>query len=256
MLVEKTPTLRLESYDGPLDLLLDLVRRQELNIFDIPIAQITRQYQDALKQMEELNVEIGGEFILMASSLVHIKSKWLLPRDPDEKEDAAAGDPREDLVQRLLEHEKFKNAAQMLREKQMVESVTWSKPDLETFAGEQGEIVVNLWDLVKAFKYAIENPPQDTTYEVSREEITVAQMMEGIRAALGETDDAVPLEDIVRRRPSRRGLITLFLALLELIRLESIVAVQKELFGDIFLRKHRLFDTVMGGQRQKTGDTE
>ena len=248
--MERTPTLRLDSYEGPLDLLLDLIRRQELNIFDIPIAQVTKQFQEALGQMETMNIEIAGEFVLMASTLVHIKSKWLLPREPG---DTGEGDddPREDLVQRLLEHEKFKNAAQMLREKQMVESVTWSKPDIDTFAGEQGEIVVGIWDLVKAFQYALEHPPQDTTYEISREEITIADMMEVIRSQLLQTDEPVPIAAFVQRFPHKRGLITLFLALLEMIRLEAIVAIQKEMFGDILLRKHRLFDTVMGGERDQ-----
>lgn len=252
--METPPSLQLENYEGPLDLLLDLIRKQEINIFDIPIAQITQQYNNALQQMKELDVEVAGEYIYLASTLVHIKSRMLLPRDPDAAEDAVEEDPRGDLIQRLLEHEKFKNAAQMLREKQMVEAVTWSKPDIETFAGEQGEMVVSLWDLVKAFQYALEHPPEDATYDVVREEITVAEMMEEIRKMLTGTGEAVPLADFVRRFPTKRGLITLFLALLEMIRLESIVALQKELFGPIFLRKHKLFDTVMDGQAAKEID--
>ena len=252
--MERTPTLRLESYEGPLDLLLDLIRKQELDIFDIPIAQVTKQYQEALHQMETMNIDVAGEFVLMASTLVHIKSKWLLPRDPSDTDEE--DDPREDLVQRLLEHEKFKNAAQMLREKQMVEAVTWSKPDIETFAGEKGEIVVGIWDLVKAFQNALEHPPQDTTYEIEREEISVIDMMEVIRETLTRTDDAVPIAIFVQRFPYKRGLITLFLALLELIRLEAIVGIQKENFGDIHLRKHRLFDTVMNGSRDQRDQRE
>lgn len=252
--MENAPTLHLENYEGPLDLLLDLIRRQELNLFDIPIAQVTRQYHDALQRMEQMDVEIAGDFILLASTLVHIKSKMLLPRDPADAGDEIEEDPRGDLVQQLLEHEKFKNAAQMLREKQMVEAVSWSIPDIETFAGEQGEMVVSLWDLVKAFQYALEHPPENATYDIVREEITVAQMMEEIRRVLAGTGEPLPLVDLVKRFPTKRGLITLFLALLEMIRLESIVAVQKELFGAIFLRKHRLFDTVMGDDTAKEID--
>lgn len=252
--MENAPTLHLENYEGPLDLLLDLIRRQELNLFDIPIAQVTRQYHDALQRMEQMDVEIAGDFILLASTLVHIKSKMLLPHDPADAGDEIEEDPRGDLVQQLLEHEKFKNAAQMLREKQMVEAVSWSIPDIETFAGEQGEMVVSLWDLVKAFQYALEHPPEDATYDIVREEITVAQMMEEIRRVLAGTGKPLPLVDLVKRFPTKRGLITLFLALLEMIRLESIVAVQKELFGAIFLRKHRLFDTVMGDDTAKEID--
>jgi segregation and condensation protein A len=165
--LENAPTLHLENYQGPLDLLLELIRKQELNIFDIPIAQVTRQYNDALQRMEQMDVEIAGDFVLLASTLVHIKSKMLLPRDPAEAGDETEEDPRGNLVQQLLEHEKFKNAAQMLREKQMVESVSWSKPDMETFSGEQGEMAVSLWDLVKAFQFALDNPPEDTTLDIS-----------------------------------------------------------------------------------------
>ena len=246
--METPPTLQLEKYEGPLDLLLDLIRRQEINIFDIPIADITQQYNGALQRMKEMDVEIAGDFILLAATLVHIKSKLLLPRDPAAPDEGLEEDPRIDLVQRLLELEKFKNAAQMLREKQMVEQVSWSKPDLRTFAGEQGEMVVTLWDLVKAFQHALDHPPVEAVYDVAREEWTVAQMMEEIRTALGASQEAVPLVDLVGRFRTKRSLITLFLALLEMIRLEAIVAVQMELFGPILLRKHRLFDAVLTRQ--------
>lgn len=241
-------SLHLDNYDGPLDVLLDLIRKQQLNIFDIPIAQITKQYTELLARMEQLDVDIAGDFVLMASTLVHIKSKLLLPRDPDTPLDAEPDDPRAGLMQQLLEHEKFKNAAQMLREKQMIEQVTWTKPDLDTFASEQGELVVTLWDLVKAFQEALASPPQEVIYDIVREELTIAQMIEEIRTVLQSREEPVPLRDLWRRFPTRRGLITLFLALLELIRLEAVVAVQSELFATIVLRKHRLFDTVFGGK--------
>src|SRR3990172_6927630 len=142
-IVETHPSLHLDAYEGPLDLLLDLIRRQQIDIFNIPIARITQQYLDHLHKMEQMNVEIAGDFILMAATLIYIKSKLLLPLDPTASSQEAL-DPRVDLVQRLLEHEKFKNAAQMLQQKQMLEQAAWSKPDA-AFAGEEGELVVTLW---------------------------------------------------------------------------------------------------------------
>ena len=246
-MVETPPSLQLEAYEGPLDLLLDLIRKQEIDIFDIPIARVTQQYLDYLHRMERLDVDIAADFILMASTLIYIKSKLLLPPDPTapaEQED----DPRTELVHRLLEHEKFKEAAQMLRQKQLLEQVSWSKPDVEAFAGEQGELVVGLWDLVKVFRQVLERPQEPPTLDLAREETTVAQMIEEVQKFLRQTDEAVPLLSLCERYPTRRGLITLFLALLELVRLEAVVAVQKDLFGPILLRKHKLFDVVFGGK--------
>ena len=140
--MEQLPSLQLENYEGPLDLLLDLIRKQELNIFDIPIARVTRQYTEFLERRESLNLEIAADYIHLAATLVHIKSRMLLPQDPSLPEESDEEDPRTDLVQRLLEHEKFKSAAQMLREKQLVEQVTWTRPDLGVFDGEEGELAV------------------------------------------------------------------------------------------------------------------
>jgi len=244
--VETHPSLHLDAYDGPLDLLLDLIRRQQIDIFNIPIAQVTQQYLDHLHKMEQMNVEIAGDFILMAATLIYIKSKLLLPLDPTAAPDEAL-DPRVDLVQRLLEHEKFKNAAQMLQQKQMLEQAAWSKPDA-TFAGEEGELVVTLWDLAKVFREVLARPPEPPSLEIHREEITVAEMMDEVRQILRGTDAPVALVDLCRRHPTRRGLIVLFLALLELVRLEAVIAVQSELFGPISLRKHKLFDVVFAGE--------
>ncbi|MBI2957074.1 MAG: segregation/condensation protein A [Acidobacteria bacterium] len=241
--MDSLPSVQLEVYEGPLDLLLDLIRKQQLNIFDIPIARITQQYLDYLHRLEQLNIDIAGDFILMAATLIQIKSKMLLPPDPLAGP-GQAEDPRTDLVARLLEHEKFKSAAQMLQQKQVLEQATWSRPDLGAFADEQGELVVTLWDLVKAFREVLERPPGPAALEIVREEITVAEMMEEVRRALRESQGSVPLLDLCRRYPHRRGLIALFLALLELVRLEAVIAVQAELFGPIFLRKHKLFDVV------------
>lgn len=241
--VETHPSLQLDVYEGPLDLLLDLIRKQELDIFDIPIARITQQYLDYLHRMEQLNVEIAGDFILMAATLIYLKSKLLLPPDPLATAEEQA-DPRTDLVERLLEHEKFRSAAQMLQQKQTLEQATWSRPDSSAFAGEQGELVVTLWDLVKVFREVLARPPEPPALEIQREEITVAQMIEEVRQLLRATADPLSLVELCRRHPTRRGLIALFLALLEMVRLEAVVAMQTEPFGPVHLRKHAMFDVV------------
>ncbi|MGH7970183.1 MAG: segregation and condensation protein A, partial [Limisphaerales bacterium] len=128
-----SPPVKLEAYEGPLDLLLDLIRKQKINIYDIPIANITKQYLDYLRMMKELNIDVAGEFVLMAATLIYIKSRMLLPPDPTAPEEDEE-DPRTELVQRLLEHEQFRNAAEMLRSKQTVEEATWSRPGIDEFS--------------------------------------------------------------------------------------------------------------------------
>jgi len=253
--VDILPSVQLDVYEGPLDLLLDLIRKQEIDIFDIPITRITQQYLEFLHRMEQMNIDVAGDFILMAATLILIKSKLLLPADPMAPADEA-GDPRVDLVQRLLEHEKFKNAAQMLQQKQLLEQASWSRPDISAFADEQGELVVTLWDLAKVFREVLERPPEPASMEITREEVTVAEMMDEVRRLLRETDQPVPLLDLCRRHPTRRGLIALFLALLELVRLEAVVAVQTEPFSPILLRKHKLFDVVFAGRTAKKIDQQ
>ena len=129
----------LEQYDGPLDLLLDLIRKQQINIYDIPIASITAQYLEYMQRAVELDMELGAEFVYMAATLIHIKSRMLLPEDPALDEIAPEDDPRQELVERLLEHERFKNAAEMLQQKLLVEENVWSNPQIQTFLDEAGE---------------------------------------------------------------------------------------------------------------------
>src|SRR5579863_4582614 len=123
----------LEQYDGPLDLLLDLIRKQQINIYDIPIASITSQYLEYVQRAMELDIELSSEFVYMAATLIHIKSRMLLPRDPELEKMDPEDDPRRELVDRLLEHERFKNAAEMLQQKRVVEEAAWSNPQIETF---------------------------------------------------------------------------------------------------------------------------
>jgi segregation and condensation protein A len=253
--VDSLPSVQLDVYKGPLDLLLDLIRKQEIDVFDIPIARITRQYLEYLHRMEQMNIDVAGDFILMAATLIQIKSKMLLPPDPTAAAEEA-GDPRADLVQRLLEHEKFKSAAQMLQQKQLLEQASWSRPDISAFADEQGELVVTLWDLAKVFREVLDRPLEPASLEIEREEVTVAEMMDEVCRLLRDTDKAIPLLDLCWRHPTRRGLIALFLALLELVRLEAVVAVQTEPFSPILLRKHKMFDLVFSGTKTRKIDQQ
>src|SRR5438270_1332187 len=136
-----TPPLNfhLEQYEGPLDLLLDLIRKQQVNIYDIPIAKITGQYLEYVQKAMELDIELGSEFVYMAATLIHIKSKLLLPRDPELEKISPEEDPRKELVERLIEHERFKNAAEMLQQKRVVEEAIWSNPQIENFLGESDD---------------------------------------------------------------------------------------------------------------------
>src|SRR5215831_2595131 len=144
----------LEQYDGPLDLLLDLIRKQQIDIKDIPIATITQQYLEYMDKAREMDLDLGAEFVYMAATLIHIKSKMLLPRDPAlAAEGEAPEDPRQELVDRLLEHERFKNAAEMLQQKRLIEENVWSNPQIKSFVSEDEDpgLAITLFDLVKAF---------------------------------------------------------------------------------------------------------
>ena len=237
-----------QIYDGPLDLLLDLIRKQVIDIYDIPIAQITAQYLGYVEYLKQLDVNVAAEFIYMASLLIHIKSKMLLPRDPD----APAGeseDPREELVQRLLEHEKFKNAAQMLLQKQQIEDAVVSNPSLKEFKEDEGaepELVADVVDLVRTFQQILERARTRPILQVDEETVTVAQMVEFFRRRLLMEEKPIRLKRLLQHIQTRNALISAFLALLELVRLQAILLRQDKVFGDILIKKHELFDTVMG----------
>jgi len=245
--MEQPYSVRLEAYEGPLDLLLDLIRKQEINIYDIPIAKITGQYLDYVQHnLDRLIPEAAGEFLLMAATLIHIKSRLLLPPDPtltpEEQED-----PRDELVAQLLEHEKFKRAAQMLQQKHVVQSATWSQPGLSAFLDPEAEpsLSVTVYDLVRVFQQVIERAKQKPLLEVEEERVTVGEMMQHLCRLLAARREALPLSEALAGLRSRDALVATFLALLELIRLQAVAARQKDLFGEILLRKYRMFDEVV-----------
>jgi segregation and condensation protein A len=237
--------IHLEAYDGPLDLLLDLIRKQEMDIHNIPISQITGQYLDYLHKLEQLDVDVSADFIYMAATLILIKSKMLLPPDPLAAPEELA-DPRAELVQRLVEHEKFKNAAQLLYERQQLEAHVWSKPERSLYEGEdmEGELIVSLVDLVRVFQQVLERRKEIVRIELHRDEFTVKRMMETLRQQLAMSEDGVELAAFFEACPTRSAMICALLAVLEMVRLQAIVLTQKEIFGAIWLRKHKMFDEV------------
>lgn len=234
----------LPQYEGPLDLLLDLIRKHKINIYDIPIQQITNQYLGYLKQAKDLNIDLGGEFVFMASTLILIKSKTLLPRDPtvpDEEQE----DPRDELVRQLLDHEKYVQAAQMLREKRMFEENVWSNPPVQSFVDEDGPgLAADVFDLVKTFEDVLERFKNRPVYDVADEEVSVASRIEFIKNLLLSEDRTVDLREVFERQPGVRALVATFLAVLELVRMQAIALMQSELFGAIEMRKHKMFDAV------------
>jgi segregation and condensation protein A len=234
-------------FEGPLDLLLDLIKKQEMNIHDIPISKITSQYLDYLHQLETLNVDVSAEFIYMAATLIYIKSKMLLPPDPLASPEEQATDPREELVQRLLEHEKFKNAAQLLYQKQQIEENVWSKPDKTLYNDEstEGELVVSLVDLVRVFQQVLERKKEVTRIELKHESFTVAQMIAQLRGQIISSDtNSVSLVEFFEACPSRHAMIVAFLAVLEMVKLQAVAMAQEKQFGDIILKRAKAFEAA------------
>jgi segregation and condensation protein A len=245
-----------QVYDGPLDLLLDLIRKQDIDIYDIPIAKITAQFLAYVNQLKSGDMDVAGEFIYTASLLIHIKSKMLLPRATSDAEDAAE-DPRRELVERLLEHERFKNAAQMLQQKQMLEAATWTNPGVREFkddAATEPEIAADTDDLVRIFRDILERARTRPVINVDEDSVTVGQMIQFLARRLTMDDKPVALRRLLSHTHSERALIAMFLALLELVRVQAILLRQDREFSEIFIKKHTGFDAVMGGGLMNAGD--
>ena len=240
----------LEQYDGPLDLLLDLIRKQEINLYDIPIASITQQYLEYMQRALELDIELSAEFVYMAATLIHIKSRLLLPKDPELDKISPEEDPRQELVDRLLEHERFKNAAEMLQQKKMIEEAVWSNPQIDQFLAEDTEpgLSVTLFDLVKTLQVVLERAKNRPVYEVGKEDVSIPDMIRYLEAIFRDLNksDSLSVAELFERQGSRRAMLCLFLAVLELVRRQALALTQKDAFGDIGLKKNRGFDEVLG----------
>ncbi len=233
-------------YDGPLDLLLDLIRKQDIDIYDIPIAQITAQYLAYVEHIRNFDLDLAAEFIYTASLLIQIKSKMLLPRDPDAPADEQ--DPRLELVNRLLEHERYKQAAQMLLQKQQLEEAVLTNPALKDFRDAEGtepELSADVIDLVKTFQKILERAKNRPTLQFDEEAVTVAQMIDYVRRRLMVEDRPIRLKHLLRHLRSRPALICSFLAILEMIRLQAVVCRQDDVFGEVVLKKSTGFDRLV-----------
>jgi segregation and condensation protein A len=244
-------------YDGPLDLLLDLIRKQNIDIYDIPIARITEQFLDYTHKLQQTDVDAAGEFIYMASLLIHIKSKMLLPRDPSDVTGTDSEDPRRELVERLLEHERFKAAAQMLMQKQQIEEATWSNPGIRDFrdsADAEREIAADTVDLVRVFQDILGRLRQRPVLDVDEESVTVAQMIDYVKRRLVMEDKPVSLRRLLHNTHTERALICMFLAMLELVRLQAVLLHQPISEGDILIKKTDNFDQVFADQQQARDD--
>jgi segregation and condensation protein A len=236
-----------QVYDGPMDLLLDLIRKQDIDIYDIPIARITAQFLGYVEKLKSTDVDVAGEFIYMASLLIHIKSKMLLPRAPSGPEDAAE-DPRRELVERLLEHERFKNAAQMLQQKQMLEAASWTNPGMREFkddAATEAEIAADTGDLARVFASILERMRARPVLNVQEDQVTVGEMIQFLGRRLVLEDRPVSLHRLLGNTRSHRALVAMFLALLELVRLQAILLNQDRNFSEIFIKKHTEFENVI-----------
>jgi len=236
-----------QVYDGPLDLLLDLIRKQDIDIYDIPIASITAQFLAYVDRLRESDMDVAGEFIYTAALLIHIKSKMLLPRAPAGPDDTQE-DPRRELVERLLEHERFKNAAQMLHEKQMLEAASWTNPGAREFKEDEGaepEIAADTTDLVRIFRDILDRARNRPILDVQEDTVTVGQMIQFLARRLTMEDRPVALRRLLSHTKSERALIALFLALLEMVRLQAILLRQDRHFSEIFIKKHTGFEAAM-----------
>jgi segregation and condensation protein A len=237
-------SVKLDSFEGPLDLLIHLIKKNEVNIYDIPIAFIANQYLEYVGMMEELNLDTVGEFLVMAATLIHIKSKMLLPRaDPAADENGEpVEDPREALVRRLLEHQKFKAAAELLHERAVLRGAQWIRADasIAEIAGNEyayePELEVDLFSLLAAFRGVLERARQRPPMLLPLAQISVEMRMEQLLERLSETE-ACGFEDLFAGDHSRGGMIVTFLALLEMIRLKLIRVFQTAQFGPIRVYK-------------------
>src|SRR5438876_8995603 len=225
--------IALGEFEGPLDLLLYLIRQEQVNIYDIPIARITDEYLRYLNLMQELDLAVAGDFLVMAAQLIEMKSRMLLPRDPLTEEEELI-DPRTELVDRLLEHQKFKAAAEVLWSRATVERAVFTRAELETDKTNP-EVAVGLFDLLTVFQEILARHKEEVVMEIEREEVTMADMIERLRNMVRSAGE-VNLRSFFERAQSRRELVVAFLSVLELVRMAEISLLQRETFGEITAR--------------------
>jgi len=223
----------LGEFEGPLDLLLHLIRQEQVSIYDIPVARITDEYLRYLRVMQELDIAVAGDFLVMAATLIELKTKMLLPRDPQAAAEEV-DDPRNDLVNQLLEYQKYKAAAEMLWSRATVEQAVFKRAQIETDKNNP-EVSVGLFDLLKVFQDILTRHKEEVMMEIEREEISMTEMLERLRNMVMSSSE-LNLRVYFERAKSRRELVLAFLSVLELVRTTEIKLIQRETFGDIIAR--------------------
>lgn len=232
----------LELFEGPMDLLLYLIKKNHIEITDIPIATVLEQYLEYLELMRLCDVNVASEYMVIAATLIQIKARMLIPQNENAQQEDEE-DPRDELVRRLMEYQKFKEAAQFLREKEinMQKHVTRSE-SISDYRPEKSNLKVSMFDLMTAFKEALKNIPKDVFFEVMKDEYTVEEKREFIAELIIE-QDRVNLTELFGRCRTKMELISTFLAVLELVKMKKIDTVQDGLFGGIVLMKKEVDDT-------------
>jgi len=226
--------VKLDAFEGPLDLLLFLIRRNQVDIYDIPIAEITQQYLDMLDLMKTLNLDIAGEFLVMAATLTHIKSKMLLP-SPSESEEEEGEDPRKELVDRLLEYERFKEAARSLEDRDILERDVFVRPLVQN--GEEEELELSLFDLIDAMQAILRKSSEELLHEITLERISIEEKITDILDTLGASGGEVDFTSLFQGVPTKELIILTFLAVLELIKMRMVKVYQRRAFQPIRLRR-------------------
>ncbi len=225
--------LTLGEFAGPLDLLLYLIRREEANIFDIPIAKITDEYLRYIKLLERYDVAVAAEFIVMAATLIEIKSKMLLPQEPGIEGEEELEDPRQILVDQLLEHQKFKNAAEMLWSRATVEQAVYTRGQIESDDNNL-EVSATIFDLFEKFQRIVERHKEEIQIEIKREEMSLSEMISTMKTRL-KSEKRINVLEFFKQIKTRNELVLAFIAILEIVRTESVRLMQKKTFGDIIL---------------------
>ncbi len=227
--------LRLGEFAGPLDLLLYLIKQEQANIFDIPVARIADEYLKYIRLMKSLDIALAGDFLVMAATLIEIKSKMLLPRETLEETGEEFADPRRELVDRLLEYEKFKNAAQMLYERSTVEQAVFTRGGIES---DENNLEVNatVFDLLNVFQKILAKHKEEIQLEIEREEMSLADMIKSLKKQIFSAKE-IYLSKIFAQMKTKPELVLAFIAILEIVRTESVKLLQDKIFGDVILRK-------------------
>jgi len=227
--------VKLDAFEGPLDLLLYLIRKNEVDIYDIPIAEITQQYLDMLKVMRTLNLDIAGDFLVMAATLTHIKSRMLLPTPPDGEAEEGGEDPRKELVDRLLEYERFKEAARSLENQDILERDVFIRKPTED--GQEEELELSLFELMEALQEVLRRSSHELVHEITLERISIEEKITEILDRLSSSGGEVEFTCLFEGEPTREVIVLTFLALLELMKMRMVRVYQRRAFQPIRIRQ-------------------